>query len=62
MQQIIGNGHLASINAHLMATVQTSWFNDMLQQTKATRQATEQIKQILDDTRSGARYLKVEVV
>lgn len=62
MQLVISNQQLSNLSDYLFAAIQISWFNDMLQQTNATRQATEQIKQILDDTRSGARYLKVEVV
>lgn len=62
MQMILANRELSAISQSGFAQVQVSWFNDMLQQARATRTASEQIKQILDETRSGIRPLKVEVM
>jgi cell division protein FtsL len=62
MQMILTNRELSTISQSGFAQVQVSWFNDMLQQARATRTASEQIKQILDETRSGIRPLKVEVM
>lgn len=62
MQMILANRELSIISQSGFAQVQVSWFNDMLQQARATRVASEQIKQILDETRNGIRPLKVEVM
>ena len=62
MQMILANRELSTISQSGFAQVQVSWFNDMLQQARATRVASEQIKQILDETRNGVRPLKVEVM
>jgi tape measure domain-containing protein len=62
MQMILTNRELSTISQSGFAQVQVSWFNDMLQQARATRIASEQIKQILDETRNGVRPLKVEVM
>lgn len=62
MQMVLTNRELSTISQSGFAQVQVSWFNDMLQQARATRTASEQIKQILDETRNGVRPLKVEVM
>jgi len=43
------------------AQVQTSWFNDMLNQQRALRQAADSINNILTASRDGVRYLHVQM-
>ena len=62
MQQIIGNSHLASMSSHLIATIQISWFNGMLEQAKATRIATENLDRAISDMRNGIRPMSVTIV
>ncbi|MBE6319699.1 MAG: hypothetical protein E7075_01910 [Bacteroidales bacterium] len=61
-QLVITNNHLASIQSHLMATIQISWFNGMLEQAKATRLAAERIDSAIDYMRKGVNPLYVKVV
>ena len=61
-QLVIANNHLASIQSHLMATIQISWFNGMLEQAKATRLAAERIDSAIDYMRKGVSPLYVKVV
>ena len=61
-QLVIANNHLASIQSHLMATIQISWFNGMLEQAKATRLAAERIDSAIDYMRKGVSPLHVKVV
>lgn len=61
-QLVIANNHLASIQSHLMATIQISWFNGMLEQAKATRLAAERIDNAIDYMRKGVSPLHVKVV
>lgn len=61
-QLVIANNHLASIQSHLMATIQISWFNGMLEQAKATRLAAERIDSAIDYMRKGVNPLYVKVV
>lgn len=62
MQQIIGNSHLASMSSHLIATIQISWFNGMLEQAKATRIAAENLDRAISDMRNGIRPMSVTMV
>lgn len=62
MQQIISNSHLASMSSHLIATIQISWFNGMLEQAKATRIATENLDRAISDMRNGIRPMSVTMV
>lgn len=60
MQQIIGNQHLEDINRHLFATVQVSWFNEMLQNSRSIKNATEDLNSAISDMRdSNGRALRV---
>ena len=60
MQQIIGNQHLEDINRHLFATVQVSWFNEMLQNSRDIKNATENLNSAISDMReSNGRSLRV---
>ena len=62
MQQIIGNSHLASMSSHLIATIQISWFNGMLEQAKATRIAAENLDRAISDMRNGIRPMSVTII
>ena len=60
MQQIIGNQHLEDINRHLFATVQVSWFNEMLQNSRDIKNATENLNSAISEMRDyGSRALRV---
>lgn len=60
MQQIIGNQHLEDINRHLFATVQVSWFNEMLQNSRSIKDATENLNSVISGMRdSNGRSLRV---
>ncbi len=60
MQQIIGNQHLEDINRHLFATVQVSWFNEMLQNSRSIKNATENLNSAISEMRDyGSRALRV---
>lgn len=59
MQQVISNGYLSSINDQFMAVVQTNWFNQMLEQSKATRLAADRIDKAIADMQTGIRPISV---
>ena len=59
MQQVISNGYLSSINDQFMAVVQTNWFNQMLEQSKATRLAADRIDEAIADMQTGIRPISV---
>lgn len=62
MQLVMANQHLSIISSSGFAQVQVSWFNDMLAQTKAIRNATENLNNAVSDMRNGVRPMSVKVV
>ena len=60
MQMIMANQYLADFSSSGFAQVQTSWFNDMLQQSRSMRDTTERIEKAINDMRDiGSRSLRV---
>lgn len=60
-QMVLIQRGVQSLESSAFAQVQTSWFNDMLTQQRAIRQATESINTAISDMRNGIRPLQVRV-
>lgn len=60
-QMVLIQRGVQSLESSGFAQVQTSWFNDMLTQQRAIRQATESINTAISDMRNGIRPLQVKV-
>lgn len=60
-QMVLIQRGVQSLESSGFAQVQTSWFNDMLTQQRAIRQATESINTAISDMRNGIRPLQVRV-
>lgn len=61
MQMILTNRELSIISQSGFAQVQVSWFNDMLQQARATRVATENLNNAIAEMRNGVRPMSVTI-
>ena len=61
MQMILTNRELNTISQSGFAQVQVSWFNDMLQQARATRIATENLNNAIAEMRNGVRPMSVTI-
>ena len=61
MQMILTNRELSTISQSGFAQVQVSWFNDMLQQARATRAATENLNNAIAEMRNGVRPMSVTI-
>ena len=61
MQMILTNRELSTISQSGFAQVQVSWFNDMLQQARATRIATENLNNAIAEMRNGVRPMSVTI-
>ena len=61
IQQIQANQHLTHLTSSAFANVQTSWFNDMLAQTRLIQTATSEMNQAIKDMRSGVRPISVTI-
>jgi cytochrome c556 len=61
MQMILTNRELSTISQSGFAQVQISWFNDMLQQARATRIATENLNNAIAEMRNGVRPMSVTI-
>lgn len=60
-QQVIGNTYLSSLSSSAFAQVQTSWFNDMLQQQNAIAKATSEMKSMMSSFVTARGNVKVEM-
>lgn len=61
-QLVIANNHLASIQSHLMATIQTNWFNSMLKHTESIARTTAELKDMLYSSQIGSRPLNMKML
>ena len=61
-QLVIANNHLASIQSHLMATIQTNWFNSMLKHTESIARTTAELKDMLYSSQVGSRPLNMKML
>lgn len=61
-QLVIANNHLANIQSHLMATIQTSWFNSMLKHTESIARTTAELKDMLYSSQVGSRPLNMKML
>lgn len=61
-QLVTANNHLASIQSHLMATIQTNWFNSMLKHTESIARTTAELKDILYSSQIGSRPLNMKML
>ena len=61
-QLVIANNHLASIQSHLMATIQTNWFNSMLKNTELIARTTVELKDMLYGSQVGSRPLNMKML
>ena len=61
-QLVIANNHLASIQSHLTATIQTNWFNSMLKHTESIARTTAELKDMLYSSQIGSRPLNMKIL
>lgn len=61
-QLVIANNHLASIQSHLMATIQTNWFDSMLKHTESIARTTAELKDMLYSSQVGSRPLNMKML
>lgn len=61
-QLVIANNHLASIQSHLTATIQTNWFNSMLKHTESIARTTAELKDMLYSSQIGSRPLNMKML